>query len=215
MALKYNSHPGSGYMKVVCDVCGGEFLRKDVALVKDKYNFQNGLVVCFADLDSINEQVLPNRHTEAPVPSPELIRPVHDLEYATNDNDDRVPSAPRNGIAYPSTIDSTIFISWDGPFDTGSSDITGYLITRADPQASYQATIEANTGSSATFYEDTTGLVATDYTYTVAAINSYGTGAASPLIYYPTVLVDTSVNYLVLSQDSSVLTTGDGTYIIL
>lgn len=182
--LKFTKHPGSGYIWVVCDICGKEYRRKDTVLVNDPFNTQHGLVVCKWDLDQRNDQALPNRIRESVVPAPELIRVEKPDQFVTNDNDDTVPTAPRNLVATLSPIEDIIALYWDGPEDPGSSGIIGYEIIRTVPLGS-PVTIESQTATSATYYEDLTGDVDETYEYTVAAINSFGKGPASNIAYYP------------------------------
>ena len=215
MAIKFTQHPGSGYEYVLCDICGGKFRRKDTVYVQERYNYQNGLVVCKDDVDLINEQSLPNTKHDRPIPHPHTLRPEGEDTFAVNENDDRVPGAPRNVSAVASTIDSSIELFWEGPFDAGSSGITGYLIKIADPQLSVYTTLEANTNSCSPYYDDTVSAVSGEYSYTVAAINSFGTGPDSEPAFYPALNVERSVNYLLVSQDDSFLTTGDDLNIIL
>src|SRR3990167_9668200 len=120
MALKFLKHPGSSYVKVICDVCGGIFYRKDVTLVHDKYNYQNGQIVCFKDLDKINEQVLPNYHVDKPLSQPDFINPERADVEVRNENDDTAPSVPRNLRVIPSPINETLTLYWDGPDNPGS-----------------------------------------------------------------------------------------------
>lgn len=215
MALKFNigHHPGREYVKVICDVCGGLFYQKDTIKITDKYNYQYGLVVCKADADERNDQVLPNNHVDKPISQPDLLRPEQTDQFAANELDDRVPGPPRLPFAQVNPINETIDLFWQGPEDVGSSNIIGYMIMRATPQLSVYETIESNTGTEYTYYQDLTAAVSSEYSYKIAAINSYGTGAYSPEFFWPTQRVLWSdINYLVVSQDSSVLVTSDTLY---
>jgi hypothetical protein len=178
MALKFKSHPGSGYIKVTCDVCGGKFYRKDTVLVKDKYNYQHGLVVCLSDLDQTNEQNLPNRIRETQVPGAEMIRAERPDSFVLSGLDDTLPSVPRLLTAELGVLEDVVTLAWQAPEIIGSSGITGYTIKRDGN------VIATNTGNGATTYEDSSAVATNSYTYSVAAVNSFGTGAYTPTITY-------------------------------
>lgn len=215
MALKFTKHPGTGYIKAVCDVCCGVFYRKDLIYVTDPYNFQKGLFVCKDDLDKRNPGVLPIKHVERPCPSPELIRPELDPIYSINENDNRAPSAPRNGKAIGDPVDDYIDIYFDAPIDTGSSGILGYIVKRTTPQTNNDYT-ELNTNSGTPFYIDSAANISLEYTYKVAAYNSFGTGPYSELFYWPIPdLPPTGETYLSTSQSDDIITTGTSYYIRL
>lgn len=208
MTLKFKGgkYPGQEYMKVICDVCRGEFYRKDTVLVKNKYNFQYGQVVCFKDLDEINEQVLPNKSRDRPVKSPETLRPPKDPVFDVNENDDRLPSAPRAGYTQPHPLNNTIDLFWQGPEDSGSSGIIGYKIARATPQLSSYTVIDADTETGATYYSDLTADVTLKYSYKVAAINSFGVGSYSIDFFWPyNDNPDYEAQYLVISPAGDTL----------
>lgn len=211
--LKFRHHPGSGFVKVICDVCGGQFYRKDTLLIRDKYNFQNGLVVCRQDVDRINEQILPNHIIDHPVSDPASLRPERADSFATNANDDRVPGAPKQLQALAGGVVTPIIeLFWEGPDDNGSSPIIGYKVVRAYPQGGYFEIVIANTNSGASYYADVSSDLSLASAYKVAAINSFGTGAYSNIAYYPTNFDDIR-NYLLVSQTGNYLLTSDGAYI--
>ena len=214
MAIKFSRHPGSGFIKVICDVCGGLFYRKDTVKITDKWNFQNGLVVCLKDADKINEQVLPNNIIDKPVPSPELIRKEHADEFVSNVNDDTLPTAPTNLYASPASIEPVVALSWQGPSSPGSSGIIGYKVRRilssGEPIVSLILT-----GDEAPYYEDVSSSVSAAYSYEIAAINSFGTGPYSAIFYYPTLSQQGAIDYILVSQDASSLTTGSDLLFIL
>lgn len=187
--------------------------------ITDKYNSLNGLVVCRSHNEKNNPQAIPFKLPKENItPNPKMIRSEPTDKYVVNENSDRAPSAPRNLTVKPHPLNSTIYLQWQGPIDAGSDDITGYVITRADPQGAIQIVIVSNTGSDKLSYEDTEGLLSGSYTYTVKAINAFGTGAESDLGYYPVKEtpdgLGTSVFYLVESQTDLVLQTGDGENIL-
>lgn len=213
MALKFIKHPGRGFVKVICDVCGGEFHQKDTVRVNNKYNTQHGLVVCFKDFDQINEQVLPNTHIDRPISSPETLRPERPPTFEANLNDDRLPGPPRAPFAQANPITDTIDLLWQGPEDQGSSVIIGYVIERATPQLSTYRVVTPNTNSAATYFNDTSANVSIEYSYKVAAINGFGTGPYSEEFFWPTVNVPwMDLNYLVVSGTLEVITTSDTLY---
>lgn len=208
--FKIKTAPGREYVKVICDVCRGEFHQKDLSLVTNKYSTQYGQMVCKADLDDINEQVLPNNIHERPISSPELLRPDREPQFSSNPNDDRLPSAPLSPQALVNPINDTVDLYWSGPEDNGSSIVTGYVIERSDPQFSTYMVLTSNTHSISTYYQDVTAIVTTEYSYRIAAINSFGTGPYSKEFFWPVLSEDGSnVNYLVLSQNGYNLITSD------
>lgn len=206
--------PSRGERWVICDVCGFKYHLKDVTRITDKWNRQYGLVVCKNDILKTNPHGIPRPIREAIVTSPEMIRPQPPLDFVTNDNDDRVPSAPRNGEARANPIDDYIDLFWEGPLDTGSSGIIHYVIQRADPQLAGYSTVGTTDGGES-YFTDTTATITTEYSYRVAAVNSFGQGAWSEDFYWPT---DTNVlhdiDYLV-TGDSQALDMGSGVYLRL
>lgn len=213
MTLKFNKHPGRGHVKVICDVCGGEFYQKDTVKVTNKYNTQHGLVVCFKDLDEINEQILPNNHIDRPISSPELLRPKRPDVLEPNLNDDRLPGPPRSPFTQVNPITDTIDLLWQAPEDQGSSVIVGYIIERASPQLSTYRVVTPNTNSAATYFNDPSADTSIEYSYRVAAINGFGTGPYSEEFFWPTVNIPwMDLNYLVTSDTLEVIATSDTLY---
>ena len=89
-----------------------------------------------------------------------------------------VPDAPTNLQASAVTHNS-VTLSWDDPAD---SSITGYEILRRDvvnQAAGVFTTIEADTGSTATTYIDSTVAASTHYVYRIKAHNAAGTSPQS------------------------------------
>ncbi|MGD0882585.1 MAG: fibronectin type III domain-containing protein, partial [Acidimicrobiales bacterium] len=83
------------------------------------------------------------------------------------------PGAPTDVVA--TVGDTSAGLTWDAPASTGGSTITGYVIT---PYIGATAQTPVDVGDVLT--DDVTGLAnGTTYTFTVAATNSAGTGAAS------------------------------------
>lgn len=84
--IPYNRYPGDGYYYVICDICGRKVRYKDTMLIKDKYNFQNGLVVCLRDVDKTNPQAYLRARKERPNPKitrgegPDVLGTVVDLD---------------------------------------------------------------------------------------------------------------------------------------
>lgn len=213
--MKYpiTRYPGVGKRLVICDVCGSKMTLDQTVRITDKWNTLYGMVVCKQDADRTNPQAVPFKIKEKLVTRPLDIRPEPADVYVTNPNDNRAPSAPQNLIVTPSPLGSTIYLNWNGPSDNGSSAVIGYEIQIQRPQGTATEILVANTYSGIPFFEDTSNPITGDYTYAVAAINSFGTGPFSSSFDFP--FTFPSVNYLCVSQDSSVLTASNGDYIIL
>ena len=84
-----------------------------------------------------------------------------------------VPSEP-TGLTAPTVTHDSVSLSWNDPDDDS---ITHYKILRRNPQTDNPGqftTIESNTGSSATFYTDSTVASETKYVYRVVAVNEAG-----------------------------------------
>lgn len=85
------------------------------------------------------------------------------------------PSAPGTPgvltLAAGSPAYTVITLSWSAPSNTGNSAITGYRIKKDG------VVLVANTGTTATTYSATGLTNNTSYSFEVAAINAYGTGA--------------------------------------
>lgn len=88
-------HPGAGYVYVICDVCGRKVRRKDTQKVNDRWNLQNGLVVCKWDIDKVNEQNKPIKVKEKLITNPKDLRSEPTDRFESPDVDDRAPSAPQ------------------------------------------------------------------------------------------------------------------------
>ncbi len=84
-----------------------------------------------------------------------------------------VPGAPTIGTATGGTASATL--TWTAPASNGGAAITGYVVT---PYIGATAQTAQTFNSTATT-ETVTGLSNSTYTFTVAAINSAGTSAAS------------------------------------
>lgn len=213
MSEKY---PGIGNRLIICDVCGFKFRVKDTVKIIDRYNTQNQLIVCKADADKANPQLFPFKlPVEKLLSDPTYVRvESDDLTYVDNPLSDTLPSAPRNLSLALDSFDDYITLTWQGPDTVGSSPLLGYVIQRATPQLSYNSTIYTSDIPN-TIYKDTSADLSSEYTYKVAAYSELGIGAYSDFAFWPTKNVTDSINYLVVSQDNSVLTTGDGVYFIL
>ncbi len=198
--------------KITCDVCGHTYRVSDVQKITDKYNRHFGLVVCKYDKDPTNAHDIPYKYSEIFLTAEDMVRPRPDRMYVTNEHDDRLPSKPLYGDAIKDPLQSYIYLTWEGPYDSGSSGIIGYKVQRASPQFTSYDTIIENTNESGTFYLDTTASLTAEYSYRVAAINSFGTGPYSDEFGWPILSAFSDINYLVLSQDGSVLTTSDTGY---
>ena len=209
-------HPGPDYVYVMCDMCKGKFHRKDTIKVNDKYNLQNGMIVCKQDLDLINEQIIPVRaRKDALVTNPHFLNSPPSPRYATQDVDDRVPGAPRNLTAVGDHSGSYVMLQWEGPFDPGSSGIVGYVAERIDQSGTAVAFTINHSG---TIYTDITSDITDQYQYRIAAVNTAGQGAYSVNAYFPSLGAYGSAypdgTYIQLSQAERFILTSDGQYIL-
>lgn len=206
-------HPGSGSVYVICDICGRKVHRKDTVLVRDRYNFQNNMVVCFRDVDKVNQQSLPIRIRERLVSDPKTLRPPSPDVSVAVENDDRAPSAPLNLQARASALGTDVELVWTGPADTGSSPILGYVIARARPQFAHHFVIDSDSGSPATYYKDLTADYTLEYSYKIAAFNSFGTGPYSEIACYPTQRDNNDYGYILAETYVTILAeNGEGIY---
>ncbi len=212
--LSSTKHPGSGYIYVICDVCGRKIRRKDAILIKDKYNTQNNLLVCKQDADKTNPQSIPYTVKERPIADPKSIR-VEQPDTYTAEQATRLPGAPRNLKAKAGHFSNQVELTWEGPIDGGSSRITGYQITRSDPQYMPQVVILDSTDGDVTAYTDATADIDTLYTYQISAINSAGVGEPSNIAPYPKQVEESDVNYLIPSLTNNAFLLADGTYLTL
>lgn len=215
MALKFpiHRHPGDGYNYIRCMICDRKIFAKDSIYISDKYNLLYGMTVCKRDAEKTNPQNIPYY----PRPEEPPIRVTGDspTNPVINPLDSRAPSAPTNGLAQGNQLGPGVWLYWTAPQDSGTSGIIGYKITRAEPQFSTQFLLIDNTNSFATQWLDETANINSEYSYQVAAINSFGIGPYSELFFFPGIIEDlTNVDYLVTSDTLFVIETGDGKYII-
>ncbi len=82
-----HGYPGNGYYYVICAVCGIKIRAKDTVLVKDKYNFQNNMVVCKKDADETNPQSYLKTRPERQIDNPDYIRSEGPDNFIENQND--------------------------------------------------------------------------------------------------------------------------------
>jgi len=75
-----------------------------------------------------------------------------------------------------------ISLSWTAPTNTGGANLTGYRIEVSPNGSSAWTNLVANTSSSATTYTHAGLAATTTRHYRVSAINSVGTGSASPTV---------------------------------
>jgi len=207
-------HPGSGYVYVLCDICGAKVRRNDTIVVRDKYNSQNNMVVCKRDVDKTNPQAIPYKRKEKLIDTTRGIRSQPSNTFADITNDNRVPSAPRNLAATGDFSGSYVMLTWEGPLDPGTSSIVGYVVERLDSAGN--ATAFTISGSSP-FYVDTSSSTSDVYKYRIAAVSTAGQGAYSNDAYFPNqALYGTGFPggvYIQLSQEARFILTSDGQYI--
>lgn len=207
---------GNEYIYVICSVCQGKFHRKDTIKVHDRYNQQNGRIVCKWDIDETNPQSYPIKIIERAPDDLELLTGKANVEFATPLVDDRLPSAPLNPFAVAAVFTDGIELYWQAPLNQGSSDIQGYLIERADPQLGGYDVITSNSNNPDAYYNDVTAIQSTFYSYRIKAINTFGASPYSIEFFYPYQNVRwADINYLLMSQNGSVITTGAGVAIRL
>lgn len=207
------THPGSGYNFVICDICGKKLRSKDAQLVTAKYSPFKGLLVCADCVDEKNNKDRPYiPRVERPL-NPRHIRQEQQDQYVDNTNSDRLSGAPKNLVATRDSMGEGIQLTWDGPDNPGTGRITGYQVTRANPQFAYDFIIEVNTDSPATYYLDTEADLTEEYTYTVAAVTDVGVGARSDYGFYPAQTVSSYIIYI-MDGNNLVIQDGNGEYLL-
>ncbi len=91
-------------------------------------------------------------------------------------------AAPSQPLSLRAKADGprSITLTWRPPADNGGRTVTGYRVQRRPAASNQWITIASDTRSTATTFQDNSGLhPATGYRYRVAAINSVGAGAWS------------------------------------
>jgi hypothetical protein len=190
--IKVPHHHGVGNAGhyAICDVCGRKFRAKNLVLVNDKLNTQNGLLVCKADKDKTNQQMLLEPIKIRHIPNPAKVRVEQPAIYSFIDTIEEVehgsttypsgnaPGAPTQLIAEPNS-DGDVMLAWTITLGVGSSPIKGYKIERESPVGGGFSTIVANSSTVATYYLDTTTSSSTQYNYRISAINDHGTSTVS------------------------------------
>jgi fibronectin type 3 domain-containing protein len=97
--------------------------------------------------------------------------------FAVVASEETPPTAPGAPSLDPAIAgDAEVSLTWTAPVDDGGADINDYIVYRSE--LSGAETALANSGG-ALNYTDTTASNRTTYYYTVAAVNSVGTGAQS------------------------------------
>jgi fibronectin type 3 domain-containing protein len=87
------------------------------------------------------------------------------------------PTVPAAPALDPATAgDGQVSLTWTAPLNDGGADISDYVVSRSE--LSGAETALATSGGALT-YTDTTAINGTTYYYTVAAVNSVGTGPQS------------------------------------
>lgn len=206
-------HPPSRSKRyLICDICGCKFHQQDTVQITDPYSRQYGFIVCKRDYDQSNVQDRPFLlKGDTILAQPTYVRPRTSEVYIPNPNDDRLPGKPTNGRAIPNPLEDLIDLYWDAPGDHGSSGIVEYRIERAQPQLFSYEVITTGSSSSSTYYSDITANVNLEYSYKIAAINTFGMGPYSDEFFWPVrINPDIEIDYLVSSQDGASITTGSG-----
>ena len=174
----------------LCDICGRKIRAYEATLIQEKYNPQNNLVVCPYDLDESNSLVYYKSRPEQNRIDPRITRSegtdtfIHLITISEIEGGDdtsaptgRTPGVPRELIILGGAADK-VTLYWQGPLDSGSSAISGYLIERESPVGGGFATVTTTT-IPATYYEDTSVSASTQYNYRVSSVNAYATGSIS------------------------------------
>ena len=189
------SYPGSERYYALCDICGKKYRKRELCLVEDKFNLQNRLLVCHADLDKAQPQLRPFIARE--YKAPKVTRPEPYLQQypnIPNPNSDMSPGICTQVVASVDPISGNILLQWIGPLQGGSDEVTSYNIYQATPQLSGLLLIGV-TSNGAPFYEDINTTSTAICTYYVAANNLDGTGPISAPCFFPNIQVDLSVEY--------------------
>lgn len=184
-------YPGTGYHYVLCDVCGIKLRAKDAVLVKDKYNYQNNLLVCPEDRDKTNPQSYLKARQEKQLENVKFVRGETEDRFVFIDSPSEIEGgdtsnptgrAPQDvPVNVKATADSStsVELNWRYTGDPGSDPISGYKIERESPEGGGFSTIVADTGFPSLRYVDTGLSANTEYNYRLSAINRVGTGSAS------------------------------------
>lgn len=190
--IKVPHHHGVGNAGhyAICDVCGRKFRAKNLLVVRDKYSTQNGLLVCKADKDKTNPQMMLESIKIRHIPNPAKVRVEQPAIYTFIDSIEEVesgsttypsgsaPGTPTQLIAEPNS-DGDVMLSWTITQGVGSSPIKGYKIERESPVGGGFSTLVENSSTVATYYLDDTTSGTTQYNYRISAINDHGTSSAS------------------------------------
>ena len=128
-------------------------------------------------------------------------------------DDVTVPGAP-TGLSATALDATQISRSWTAPAMTGGAAITAYKIQVSTDGGSTYTDLLGNTGSTTPAYTHTDLMAGTTYYYTVAAINSAGTGALSALASATAAAPTVSSVTLTSDPDDDGRTGDDATYAI-
>ncbi len=88
-------------------------------------------------------------------------------------------SEPPTGLQATTLSSSAIDLTWTAPTNNGCSSITGYKIERSKDGGSTWITVNENTATVSTVYDNTGIEKGTNYIYRIFAINSIGSSSAS------------------------------------
>jgi len=206
--LSPRRYPGDGFYYAICDCCGFKFRANELRLMEDKYNLQNGLLLCKKDYDQTNPQQYLKAVRERGMRQPSIVRAEPSLAnapytYISSPSEIEtgnggvyptpglLPGAPRFAQISDITSNSIAF-KWLGPVDSGTNMIQGYQINRSIGSGSF-STLTANTMSPGEFYIDTGLTLGVKYNYTIQAINTYGVGPVSSII---SAITDNETGYI-------------------
>ena len=208
-------YPGIGNRKIICDLCGKQFRVKQTVQINDRYNLLNKMIVCLPCNEQTNPQVYPVFPKETLLTNREYVRPPQPLSYVVQTNNSLLPSAPQNLSATYNSFSGGIQLTWGGPLNLGSGMLLGFSITIEDPAGAYPFPLVTNTNSVAGYYLDTANNPQGNYGYSVACITTAGMGTYCDPYYYPIQPNVDPLNYLVVSQTNYLLTTSQGSYIVI
>lgn len=196
-------YPGIDNRFVICDVCGKKFRVKETTRITDRYNLENSMIVCFADADKVNPQIMPIYIQEDLLVRKDYVRPESTyFKYISPGT--ILPSAPTSLMVNLDQFLGAVLLTWNGPNNTGNSSVLGYRIYRCDdPVLGEFNVLVENTNSPATMFVDYSAEISgIYYIYVVSIITAIGESPKSNEAYWP---VEEEINYLILPQNEDML----------